>query len=164
MKSILCILFLVVAVATVHADTKKPSFIQWSTNDCSNPLMLPEQHYDVSQIGWGKYRIDSGLVSQGHFNNIYITFQATNALDPVSVSDAHESTFTVKTQKITWRSYKTVVEGRSVIRKEALMPNILPHNKKGNASDYIWLRMDADSQEILDQLTPIAEGVIQDAA
>jgi hypothetical protein len=143
MKSILCILFLVVAVATVYADTKKPSFIQWSTNDCSNPLMLPEQHYDVSQIGWGKYRIDSGLVSQGHFNNIYIIFQATNSLDPVSVSDVHESTFTVKTQKITWRSYKTVVEGRSVIRKEALMPNILPHNGKGKDSDYIWLRMDA---------------------
>lgn len=126
--------------------------------------MLPEQHYDVSQFGKGKYRIDSGLVSEGHFNNIYIIFQETNSLNPPLVADAHESTFTVKTQKITWRSYKTVVEGRPAIRKEALMPNILPHNKQGKDSDYIWLRMDADSQEILDQLTPIAEGVIQDAA
>ena len=44
------------------------------------------------------------------------------------------------------------------------MPNILPHQKQGNDSDFIWLRIDADSQEILDRLTPDAEGVIQDAA
>ena len=63
-----------------------------------------------------------------------------------------------------WRTYKTVVEGRAVIRKEAVMPNILPREKAGNSSDYIWIRMDADSQQILDQLTPAAEEILRDCA
>jgi hypothetical protein len=163
MKSILCILTFFVAVATVKADDKKPSLIQWKAYDCSSPLLLPANHFDVSQFGKGKYRIDGGM-SVGHFNNIYIIFQATNSLAPATVTGAAESNFTIKTQKIVWRSYKTVVEGRSVIRKEALMPNILPHQKQGSDSDYIWMRIDADSQQILDQLTPIAEGVIRDAS
>ena len=103
-------------------------------------------------------------MSEGHFNCVYIIFQATNSLDPASVTGASESTFAVKTQKVIWRSYKTVVEGRSVIRKEGLMPNILPHEKRGTDSDYIWLRIDADSQKILDRLAPVAESVIQDAS
>jgi hypothetical protein len=164
MKRVLCLLvFVVVVAATVKADEKKPSMIQWKAYDCSSPLLLPANHFDVSQFGKGKYRIDGGM-SMGHFNNIYIIFQATNSLAPATVAGTVESTFTVKTQTVTWRSFKTVVEGRSVTRKEALMPNILPHEKRGSDSDYIWIRIDADSQQILDQLTPIAEGVIRDAA
>ena len=163
MKSALCILTFIVTIGTAHAAGKKPSLIQWKPYDCSSPLMLPEHEFDVSQFGKGKYRID-GEMSQGHFNCIYIIFQRTNSLDPASVVGARESSFTVKSQKVTWRSYKTTVEGRSVIRKEALMPNVLPRQKQGNDSDYICLRIDADSQEILDRLTPDVEGVIQDAA
>ena len=44
------------------------------------------------------------------------------------------------------------------------MPNILPREKAGNSSDYIWIRMDADSQQILDQLTPAAEEILRDSA
>ena len=44
------------------------------------------------------------------------------------------------------------------------MPNILPREKAGNSSDYIWIRMDADSQQILDQLTPAAEEILRDCA
>ena len=44
------------------------------------------------------------------------------------------------------------------------MPNILPREKAGNSSDYIWIRMDADSQQILDQLTPAAEETLRDCA
>jgi DNA-binding NarL/FixJ family response regulator len=51
-----------------------------------------------------------------------------------------------------------------VIRKEAVMPNILPREKAGNSSDYIWIRIDADSQQILDQLTPAAEEILRDCA
>ena len=163
MKSVLCILTFVVTIGIAHAAGKKRASIQWKPYDCSSPLMLPEHEFDVSQFGKGKYRID-GEKSAGHFNCIYIIFQKANSLDPASVPDARESAFTVKGQKVTWRTYKTTVEGRSVIRKEALMPNILPHQKQGDDSDYIWLRIDADSQEILDRLTSDAEGVIQDAA
>src|SRR5258707_4939965 len=163
MKATLSILIIVVSVGIAHAAGKKTAAIQWKPYDCSSPLMLPEHELDVSQFGKGKYRID-GETSQGHFNCIYIIFQRTNALDPASVPDARESSFTVKGQKVKWRTYKTTVEGRSVIRKEAVMPNILPRQKQGNDSDYIWLRIDADSQEILDRLTPDAEGVMQDAA
>jgi hypothetical protein len=163
MKSIICILTFLATIGTAHAAGKKPSLIQWKPDDCSSLLMLPEHEFDVSQFGKGKYRID-GEMSEGHFNCIYIIFQRTNSLDPAFVTDARESSFTVKGQKVTWRSYRTTVEGRSVIRKEALMPNILPHHKQGDDSDYIWLRIDADSQEILDRLTPDAEGVIKDAA
>jgi hypothetical protein len=145
------------------ADGKTASAIQWKPYDCSSTLMLPKGQYDASQFGKGKYRIDNRR-SFGHFNNIYIIFQATNSLSPASVTNASESLFTVKDQKVTWRSFKTVVEGRPVIRKEALMPNILPHEKRGDDSDYIWLRIDADSQEILDEITPAAEEIIRDAA
>ncbi len=163
MKSALCLLTLVVTIGMAHAAGKRPASIQWKPCDCSSPLMLPEHEFDVSQFGKGKYRID-GETSGGHFNCIYIIFQRTNALQPASVSGALESSFTVKGQKVTWRAYKTTVEGRSVIRKEALMPNVLPHQKQDNDSDFIWLRIDADSQEIVDRLTPDAEGIIQDAA
>ncbi|MBI2439959.1 MAG: hypothetical protein HYV35_01155 [Lentisphaerae bacterium] len=163
MKLLSFIVAIMLAVATAEADSKKPSSIQWKPEDCSSSLMLPENQFDVSQYGRGQYRID-GAMSQGHFNCIYITFQATNSLVPVSVSGARESTFTIKEQKVTWRTYQTVVEGRSVIRKEALLPNILPREKRGNGSDYIWIRIDADSQQIIDQLTPVAEGILQDAA
>jgi hypothetical protein len=163
MKATLSILTLVVTIGIAQAAGKKPAAIQWKPYDCSSPLMLPEHEFDVSQFGKGKYRID-GEKSQGHFNCIYIIFQRTNSLEPAAVPDAGESLFTVKGQKVKWRAYRTTVEGRSVIRKEAMMPNILPHQKQGNDSDYIWLRIDADSQAILDRLTPDAEGVIQDAA
>jgi hypothetical protein len=163
---ILFIVALALAVITSRADStdgKKPSAIQWKPYDCSSTLMLPKGQFDASQFGKGKYRIDNAR-SYGHFNNIYIIFQVTNSLSPASVTNASESSFTVKDQKVTWRSFKTVVEGRPVIRKEALMPNILPHEKKGNDSDYIWLRIDADSQELLDKITPAAEEIIRDAA
>jgi hypothetical protein len=125
--------------------------------------MLPEGFYDLSQFGKGQYRID-GKASVGHFNNIYFIFQPSSALSPEVLSGATESTFMVKDTKVTWRSYKTVVEGRPVIRKEAVMPNILPHEKRDDSSDYIWIRMDADSQQILDQLTPAAEEILRDCA
>ena len=124
--------------------------------------MLPKGQYDASHLGNGKYRIDNS-VSVGHFNHIYIVFQASGALSPVAVPGATESTFIVKNQTVTWRSYKAVIEGRSVIRKEALMSNIPPHQKQDSDSDYIWIRIDADSQQIIDQLTRIAEGIIRDA-
>ena len=162
MKSIACSLAFLVTIGIVHAGGEKPSSIQWKPYDCSSPLMLPEHGFDVSQLGKGKYRIDAS-VSQGHFNCIYITFQATNQLVPASVSNPIESTFIIKNQKVVWRSYKTIVEGRPVVRKEAMLPNILPHEKRGSDSDYIWIRIDADSQQILDRLTPDAEGILQDA-
>ena len=163
MKFILCIFVIIpMAITSAQTDTKRPSFIQWKPSDCTKPLMLPKGQYDASQFGKGKYRIDNSM-SVGHFNNIYIIFQASGSLSPVAVTGAIESTFTVKNQEITWRSYKTVIEGRSVIRKEALMSNILPHQKQDSDSDYIWIRIDGDSKQILDQLTPIAEGVIRDA-
>src|SRR5882757_6197021 len=124
MKSTLCILILVLTIGIVHADGKRPSTIQWKPYDCSSLLMLPEHEFDVSQFGKGQYRID-GETSQGHFNCIYIIFQRTNSMEPASVPGARESSFAVKGQKVTWRAFKTTVEGRAVIRKEALTPNIL---------------------------------------
>ena len=159
-------LFTLLAMCPLQADGvdgKRASFIQWKPSDCTNPMMLPKDQYDASQFGKGMYRIDN-VQSHGHFNNIFIIFQAANSLTPAAVPDAVESTFAIKDQKITWRTYKTVVEGRPVIRKEALMPNILPHQKQGEDSDYIWIRIDADSQQILDKLSPVAEGIIRDAA
>jgi hypothetical protein len=152
-----------VAFAICSGQTKKRSAIQWNRSDCTSPLMLPDGFYDLSQFGKGQYRID-GKMSLGHFNNIYIIFQANGVLDPEIVSGATESTFMVKDRKVMWRSYKTVVEGRAIVRKEALMPNILPHEKAGSSSDYIWIRMDADSQQTLDQLTPAAEEILRDCA
>ena len=151
------------AFAICGGQTKKRSAIQWNRSDCTSPLMLPDGFYDLSQFGKGQYRID-GKMSLGHFNNIYIIFQANDALNPEVMSGATESTFMVKDRKVMWRSYKTVVEGRAVLRKEAVMPNILPREKAGNSSDYIWIRMDADSQQILDQLTPAAEEILRDCA
>src|SRR2546430_16550459 len=108
------------SVTTVFAicsgQTKKRSAIQWNRSDCTSPLMLPDGFYDLSQFGKGQYRID-GKMSVGHFNNIYVIFQANAALNPEVVSGATESTFIVKDRKVMWRSYRTVVEGRSEERR-----------------------------------------------
>jgi hypothetical protein len=162
-RSISVLLNVVAIIVVCQAQTKKRSAIQWKRSDCTTPLMLPSDLYDLSQFGKGQYRID-GKMSGGHFNNIYIIFQPSSALNPELVAGATESTFMVKDTKVTWRSYNTVVESRPVIRKEALMPNILPHEKQGNGSDYIWIRMDAISQQVLDQLTPAAEEILRDCA
>ncbi len=158
-------MFLTVVVACTigYGQTKKRSAIQWNPPDCTSPLMLPEGLYDLSQFGKGQYRID-GKMSAGHFNCIYFIFQPGAALNPEVVAGAIEPSFVVKDTKAIWRSYKTLVESRPVIRKEAVMPNILPHEKQGNGSDYIWIRVDADSQQILDQLTPAAEEILRDLA
>jgi hypothetical protein len=156
-------LSVVVAFAVCYGQFKKRSAIQWKPADCTSPLMLPEDLYDLSQFGKGQYRID-GKMSAGHFNCIYFIFQPGAALNPETAAGATESSFVVKDAKVTWRSYKTIVEGRAVIRKEAVMPNILPHEKQGNGSDYIWILVDADSQPILDQLTPAAEEILRDCA
>jgi len=163
LRSISILLSFVATFAICHAQTKKRSAIQWKPSDCTSPVMLPEGLYDLSQFGKGQYRID-GKMSAGHFNCIYFIFQPGGALNPETVAGATESSFVVKDTKVTWRSYKTIVEGRPVIRKEAVMPNILPHEKQGNSSDYIWIRVDADSQQILDQLTPAAEEILRDLA
>jgi len=162
-KGLFVVIAALVAFAICHGQTKKRSAIQWKPSDCTSPLMLPDGLYDLSQFGKGQYRID-GKLSVGHFNAIYIIFQPASSLIPEVVTGATESTFLVKNTKVTWRSYKTTVEGRSVIRKEAVMPNILPHEKRDNSSDYIWIRMDADSQPILDELTPAAEEILRDCA
>ena len=163
MKAIFLTFVLIASVALAQEVGKKQAMIQWKPYDCSNPLMFPEEQFECSMFGKGKYRIDGGM-SQSHFNCIYIIFQASGALDPAAVPDAQESTFMLKDQTITWRTFKTVVEGRSVIRKEALLLNILPHEKKDNDSEFIWIRIDGDSQTILDQLTPVVESILRDAA
>jgi len=163
MRSISVLLAVLVAFAICQGQTKKRSAIQWKPADCTSPLMLPEGLYDLSQFGKGQYRID-GKISAGHFNCIYFIFQSGATLNPNTVTGATESSFVVKDTKVIWRSYKTIVEGRPVIRKEAVMPNILPHEKQGDGSDYIWIRVDADSQQILDQLTPATEEILRDLA
>ena len=127
-------LTMVAIIVVCQGQTKKRSAIQWKPSDCTAPLMLPNDLYDLSQFGKGQYRID-GKMSGGHFNNIYIIFQPNSALNPEVVAGATESTFMVKDTKVTWRSYQTVIEGQPVTRKEAVMPNILPHDKQGNGSD-----------------------------
>jgi hypothetical protein len=162
-RSMLVLLAVFAAVVICEGQTKKRSAIQWKPADCTTPLMLPEGFYDLSQFGKGQYRID-GKMSAGHFNCIYFIFQPGAALNPETVAGSTESSFVVKDTKVTWRSYNTIVEGRPVIRKEAVMPNILPHEKQGTSSDYIWIRMDADSQQILDQITSAAEEIVRDLA
>jgi len=162
-KGLFLVIAALVAFAVCYGQTKKRSAIQWKPSDCTSPLVLPEGLYDLSQFGKGQYRID-GEMSAGHFNCIYFIFQPTSVLNPEVVGGATETSFIINNTKVTWRSYKTTVEGRPVTRKEAVMPNILPHEKQGNSSDYIWIRVDADSQQILDQLTPAAEEILRDCA
>ena len=162
-RSMSVLLALLGAFAICQGQIRKPSAIQWKRADCTTPLILPDGFYDLSQFAKGQYRID-GKLSAGHFNCIYFIFQPGAALNPETVAGSIESSFVVKDTKFTWRSYKTVVEGRPVIRKETVMPNILPHEKQGNSSDYIWIRVDADSQQILDQLTPGAEEILRQCA
>ena len=162
-RSMSVLLAVFAAFAICQGQTKKRSPIQWKPADCTTALMLPDGFYDLSQFGKGQYRID-GKMSAGHFNCIYFIFQPGAALNPEAVAGATESSFAVKDTKVSWRSYKTIVESRPVIRKETVMPNILPHEKQGDGSDYIWIRVDADSQQILDQLTPAAEEILRDLA
>ncbi len=75
LRSISAFLSVTIAFAICSGQTMKHSAIQWKRSDCTSPLMLPDGFYDLSQFGKGQYRID-GKMSVGHFNNIYIIFQA----------------------------------------------------------------------------------------
>jgi hypothetical protein len=139
---------------------KIPYGIHWNSSECNRPLMLPS-NLCISKFGKGSYRADCGF-STGHFNNIYIIFQPSGMLIPASVPNATETIFFVGNQKMIWRTYPTVVEGHAVIRKEVLMPNILPRDGNDKDSAFIWMRIDG-SQSAIDKLTPVAEGILQDA-
>ncbi|KKL68486.1 hypothetical protein LCGC14_2124510 [marine sediment metagenome] len=156
------------ALARGNTEIEKPvlsreAYIQWKPLDCTEKLMLPAKIYSVSQFGRGKYRIDTRY-AYGHFNNIYMIFQPEDTLDPVTVDNSEKSPFTLKGETYHWRSFRTKVEGISVIRKEIVIPNILPHQHEGSKSHYIWLRMDSYNAEINDILTPVVEAIIQNAA
>jgi len=131
----------------------------WAPNECSNPLKIPSG-YHVLQDGTGKYRI----IPDGDesFGSIAISFQAKGTLDPVSVPGSREAPMKIRGRQFYWRVYKTEADGKSIIRKEVLMPNFLPRNKEGNQADYIWVRVDALTQQGINTLAPVAHGIIRD--
>ena len=162
MKTILSTLLVILAIAIAPANASKPSAVAWSPNECSKPLMLPERYF-VSKYGKGKYRID-GMESKGRLNCIFIQFQDTDTLEPQSIPDARTSSFMIKGEEAKWRTYEVTADGASFVRREALIRNILPRQKEGDAAGFILLRIDGASQAIVDELTAVAEKILQDAA
>ena len=151
-----------VAAEPRQLQPKQPFAIQWASGEATKPLLLPPG-YSVSKYGRGQYRVD-GPRSYGRVDAIHILFQAARSLNPASVPSTQERPFATKRIKGTWRSYRTSVEGRQVTRREVLLPNPLPRAKKGDEADFIWMRIDATSPEILNALTPIAEAILEDAS
>ncbi len=69
-----------------------------------------------------------------------------------------------QTQQFNCRVYKTqAANGKSIIRKEVLLPNFLPRSKDGNEADYIEVRIDAATQKGINTLTPVAGGILRDS-
>ena len=69
----------------------------------------------------------------------------------------------IKGRQFYWRVYNTEADGKPIIRKEVLMLNFLPRNKAGNQADYIWVRVDAPTQQGINTLAPVAHGIIRDS-
>lgn len=160
---ITCLSILLFLSLNVYGYEKRDAFIQWKAIDCSSKLVIPKEHYAVSQFGRGKYRIDNSEISRGHFNNIYIIFQSNNKFEFNPQKEGSISAFELKGKIYHWRSYEKTIEGRQVIRKEIMLPNILPHEKEGAKSNYIWIRMDSFKKKYNDMLTPVAEQIVLDA-
>jgi hypothetical protein len=139
---------------------KVASAVTWDPDECSTPLMLPVG-YQAWENGTGRYHVSSEE-AQDVSNGIAITFQSEGTMDPETVPGARETPFKIKGQEYKWRVYRTEVNGKPIIRKEMIIPNILPHAKGGTHGDYIWVRIDASTQERIDTLTPVAGGILRD--
>jgi len=132
----------------------------WAPSECSNPLMLPSGYHACTD-GPGKYRVMRD--GDESFGGIFISFQAKGTMDPETVSGSREAPMKIKGRQFYWRVYNTEADGKPIIRKEVLMLNFLPRNKAGNQADYIWVRVDAPTQQGINTLAPVAHGIIRDS-
>jgi len=148
--------------SNIYGYEKRESPIQWHPNDSISKFLIPKNNYDVSKFGHGKYRIDNSEISRGHFNNIYIIFKSNDRLEYAPEKGVDISTFELLGDNYNWRSYGVVIEGRNVIRKELMLPNVLLR-EEGSKSNYIWIRMDSFKGEYNDVLTTVAEQIILDS-
>jgi hypothetical protein len=151
----------VVLRAAVRAPTggdKMAAICSWDPGECSHPLMVPAG-YHAWENGAGKYHVAQDQAR----GSIAITFQAKGTLDPERVPGARESPFRIRGRQFDWRVYKTEADGKPIIRKEIVIPNILPRDRAGDEADYIWVRIDAATQDGIDALTPVAGGIIRDS-
>ena len=142
--------------------SEKPAGITWQASECTAPLKLPEG-YMVSTDGNGTYQIASSR-SSSSTDKIVIDFQSSDVLHPDPFQYLRQMPLKIKGFKATWGIYKTTDNGQSIIRKEVIMPNFLPRQRQGTGADYISVRIDANSQDGIDQLTPVAGDIIRNAA
>jgi len=153
-----------VADAGKAAESKHQSQVQWREQECSNPLYLPDG-YIITVDDIGKYRVfQEGSAPDDHqVNCIRFTFTSDAALDPASAPGARAVPFKIKGQQFQWRVFKTQASGRPVIRKELVIPNILPRTKQDKDSGFIHVQVDAETQMAIDTLTPVAGGILRDS-
>lgn len=136
------------------------SACSWAPSECSNPLMLPSGYHACAN-GPGKYRVMRD--GDESFGSIFISFQAKGTMDPETVSGSRDAPMKIKGRQFYWRVYSTEADGKPIIRKEVLMPNFLPRHKDGDLADYIWVRVDAPTQQGINTLAPVAHGIIRDS-
>jgi beta-lactamase regulating signal transducer with metallopeptidase domain len=144
---------------------KKLAVINWTAGECVNPLMLPG-NYEASSEGTGSYAIrclTAPASDTGRWNTIHIFFQASGLIQGQPPVYLRRSPLTIDGRQASWGIYRTVVDGIPVIRKEVIIPNFLPRRPQGHDADYICIRIDATSQEMIDKLTPVAGGILRDA-
>ena len=153
-----------VADAGKAAEGKYQSQVQWSEQECSNPLYLP-YGYLITVDDIGKYRVfQEGSAPDDHQANcIHITFTSNGTLDPAPILGARTMPFKIKGQQFQWRVFKTQVSGKPVIRKEMVIPNILRPTKQDKDSRFIHVQIDAETQMVIDTLTPVAGGILRDS-
>jgi len=146
------------------AEGKHQSQVEWREEECSSPIYLPDG-YLITVDDVGKYRIfqEDSASKDNQVNCIRITFISNGALDPASVPGARAVPFKIKGQDFQWRVFKTQVSGKAVIRKEMVIPNILPRTKQDVDSGFIHVQIDAPTQEQINTLTPIAGGILRDS-
>jgi hypothetical protein len=151
-------------LGTPGTVSKKPSSIGWQAGECANRLMLPG-NYEASADGNGGYEIRcvSGPGSDDRHNVIRISFQSSDTINAAPVAWLRSSPLTIEGTQASWGIYRTVADGRPVIRKEVILPNFLPRHAEGHGADYIRVSIDAGSQEMIDKLTPVAGGILRDA-
>jgi hypothetical protein len=128
-------------------------------------MVLPEG-YAASKSGNGNYEVRSAPGETGNKSNvIHIVFQRNPALHAEPVTYLRQRVFKILGDENIWGIYKTATAtGAPIVRQEVLMPNFLPRRKTGDSADYLAVTIDADSQDSIDQLAPVAASILRAAA
>jgi hypothetical protein len=148
MKKTLFIFGVLTLVLNIRAEDEwKVSQIGFDRFESTNPLKIPKD-FAVSKFGKGKYRLD-GMDSFGRLNCIFFFFE------PVPANETPK-------QELEWKEEQMDVEGKTIIRKEAVILNpFVRQNDDSRALLRVRVDVAVAKKELAASLSQIAEQIIK---